>query len=210
MKDLHFVAVALIVVQAAPVLAQEKVGPGPAEKAAKRLAELLEPGAAKEVPFASKPLPRRGSWWIEHPQAPLPVFQGTPPLLPPAPLQTAPPPHPREEAPLAGYRSEPPAPFAVALPEGSLVRLPAVDVNQPLPLPILAQPQRDRASLADPTYETSIAFALAQVQAIRIGPVPFVPINLPDPFENSQAVRLRFVLEEHPLPPLVTPRPPVK
>ena len=41
-------------------------------------------------------------------------------------------------------------------------------------------------------------------------PVPFVAINLPDPFEHSQAVRLRYTPDELPTPPPITPRTPTK
>lgn len=82
-----------------------------------------------------------------------------------------------------------------------LIRMPSVDVNQPLPIPILARPQKDRASLADPGLEASLQAAIRPVAAVRNHPAPFVPINLPDPFENVRAGQLRNPPEESPMPP---------
>ena len=94
-------------------------------------------------------------------------------------------------------------------PAGPLLRLPSVNVEQPIPVPILAKPQRDRASLADPTLEVSVAAALTPLTPRRAGPVPFVPINLPDPFEHGHAIRLRNPPDEAPLPQ-IAPRPQAK
>jgi hypothetical protein len=81
---------------------------------------------------------------------------------------------------------------------------------KPAGLPILAQPVKDRAPLLDPTLETSIAAALAKINLNRANPAPFQPINLPDPFEHSQAIRLRYPPEELPTPPPITPRWPIR
>jgi hypothetical protein len=207
MKTVLLAGVMLI---AGPALGQEKEGATPSEKVEKRLAELLQPGVGKAVPFAGKPIARGGLWWLENPQAPLPLFQGRPLRVAPAPLGGAKPDHLPESMPMVRYWAEPSAPFGVELPAGYLVRLPTVDVNQPTPLPILSVPSRDKAALADPTYESSVSAALARVEAIRLAMVPFKPVNLPDPFENSQAIRLRNPLDEDPSPALVTPRSPTK
>ncbi|MBI3409893.1 MAG: hypothetical protein HY040_16260 [Planctomycetes bacterium] len=193
---------------AAAAPAQEKVNPTASEKAARRLAELLVPGAGTSTHFLKELKTNQQTWWIEHPQTPLPVFQGAPPRLVLPPKPTTAPPHPSEGMPLAQIRSEPAPPAAVALPTDPLIRIQSVDVTQPLPLPILARPERDRGSLADPTYDTSLALALARVEAMRLAPVPFAPVNRPDPFEHSQAVRLRYIPDEDPQPVVVIPRPP--
>src|SRR4051812_13632319 len=90
------------------------------------------------------------------------------------------------------------------------VRLLSVDVAGPIPLPILARPLKDRASLTDPTLEASTAAALSKVTLSRAVPAPFQPINLPDPFEHSQAIRLRYPPGELPMPPFITPRSPTR
>lgn len=192
----------------AATLAQEKVNPTASEKAARRLAELMVPGAGASAPFASVPKPRNPTWWIEHPQMPLPVFQGAPPrfVLPPKPTTALP--HLSEGMPLARIHSDPVLPAAVVLPSDALIRISTIDVNQPLPLPILARPEREPGSLSDPSYDTSLALALTRVEAARLAPVPFTPVNLPDPFEHGHAVRLRYVVDEEPQPVVVIPRPP--
>src|SRR2546421_39995 len=98
------------------------------------------------------------------------------------PQQQEPTPFPPFVSP-ARAPGEPVLPEAVELPTGPLVRLPSVDARETIPLPILAQPQRDRASLADPTIEASMAAALGEITPHRLLPVPFAPLNLPDPFE---------------------------
>ena len=65
-------------------------------------------------------------------------------------------------------------------------------------------------SPAGGAYLSSVAAALAQVTTSRDAPVAFMPINLPEPFEHSQAVRLRYTPEELPTPPPITPRTPAK
>ena len=99
---------------------------------------------------------------------------------------------------------------AVDVSAGPLLRMPSVNMDQPIPVPILAKPLRDRASLADPTLEASLAAALATSAPRRAGPLPFAPINLPDPFEHSRAIRLRRSLDEAPMPPPIAPRTPAK
>jgi hypothetical protein len=57
-------------------------------------------------------------------------------------------------------------------------------VNQPIPLPILAQPVSSRAPLDDATAEASRNAALATSPPARSTPAPFLKIDLPNPFEN--------------------------
>jgi hypothetical protein len=76
-----------------------------------------------------------------------------------------------------------------ALPEGERVRTPSEDVKVPPPLPRLATPLPDRASLEDPTQDVSSAAVVAAPPPVRKLPVPFQRVNLPDPFENRTAIR---------------------
>jgi hypothetical protein len=199
-----------LILQPSAALAQDKKASAE-ERAAQRLAELLTPGGGSGNDGTAKgPVPRRTPHSLENPETPLPVFKGTPPHLSLPGLKQAKPGNPPEEAPLSRFRSDPVKPESVELPAGPLVRLPSIDGEQPIPLPILAQPHRDRASLADPTLEASVAAALAPVTVARTAPVPFTPLNLPDPFENSQAIRLRYTPDELPTPPPITPRTPTK
>lgn len=68
------------------------------------------------------------------------------------------------------------------------VRVPSVDVNQPIPLPILAKPSADRAPLDDATTEASNAAVLSARTPERTKPMPFLKLTLPDPFENRRPV----------------------
>jgi hypothetical protein len=115
-----------------------------------------------------------------------------------------------EEYPLGGYRADPPAPRRQELPAAGLLRLPAPDLNEPVPLPILARPVPDRAPLTDPTPEISRAAVLAAPVPVRTTPAPFVRLALPDPFEHAQTVRLRTPPEEDPQPPLAVAPPPLR
>jgi hypothetical protein len=92
------------------------------------------------------------------------------------------------------------------VPDGGRIRLPGPDANQPVPLPVLAVPRGDRAPLDDPTLDASGAAALAEVLPARASPAPFLRLNLPDPFENRAAVRLRTALPEEAVPLPIAPR----
>ncbi len=83
---------------------------------------------------------------------------------------------------------EPPQPRRFVV--GDRVRLPSADVNQPPPLPILARPTPDRASLDDPTGDASTAAALAASMPHRVNPVPYFRVTLPDPFADRVPLRL--------------------
>ena len=92
--------------------------------------------------------------------------------------------------------------------KGPRFRLPSADVNQPVPLPVLARPAPDRAPLDDPTADASWTAAVAAAPPVRTAPVPFLRLNLPDPFELRDAIRLRHPPAEDPLPPPSAARPP--
>lgn len=173
------------------------------ERVEQRLAELLTPGGnVNAPPAAPNPPPRKPSRHLDNPEVPLSSFT----ILPPAPpKQEAKPVRPRtlpEGTPLAHLFNQPEVPQAVSLPAQSLIRLWSWNVNEPLPLPILGTGVRDRASLADPSLDASVAAAQAKLEPARTQPVPFQAANLPDPFEHAQAIRLRNPLDESPEPPL--------
>jgi hypothetical protein len=199
--------------QAGPAPGQPAAA-APGDKGSKRVAKLLEPsdaGLAAEARRARGPRDFPAAPGLESPQPPLPAYTGELPRLPSPPGGTVILPGPLPEgAPLARYRAAPRLPGIPELPAGGLVRLPAPDLNRPVPLPTLASPVSDRAPLTDPTPEISLAAVLAEPVPVRITPAPFAPRNLPDPFEHAQAARLRAPPAEDPLPPLVFPRPPGK
>src|SRR5262249_35143701 len=144
---------------------------------------------------------------IEQPEMPLPAATPEVPRVPVASAATPvrPPPVPDEPA-LTGNAHPPVPPQRPRLPGGALVRVPGPDLNRPVPLPILAPAQPDRAPLTDPSGEASLAAALAQPIPLRTTPAPFVRLNLPDPFENHHAVRLASPPEEDPNPPVALVR----
>jgi hypothetical protein len=72
------------------------------------------------------------------------------------------------------------------LPAGERLHVASVDVNELPPLPILASPVLDRASLDDATVEASTAAALSAPLPPRAGPAPFVRLAIPDPYENRR------------------------
>ena len=99
-------------------------------------------------------------------------------------------------------------PKGAPMPTRPVVQLPAADVNKPLPIPVLGQPKQDRAALDDTTLEASQAAALSKLRPRRTGPVPFAPVNLPDPFENLRSGALRHLPAESDQPPAVPVRTP--
>jgi hypothetical protein len=101
---------------------------------------------------------------------------GKPQSLRPRPLP--------EELPFVGHKTDPLVPEVQYLHVGDRIRLPLIDVNKPIPLPILAQPVTNRAPLDDATTDASLAAALAATPPGRTSSAPFLKLNLPDPFEN--------------------------
>lgn len=177
----------------------------------KMLAELLRPSDPPPLqPTGPVASPRQFAppRSLERPELPLPSSQASLPRLPlvlnPAPLR------PRslpEATPFSTHRNDPEPPRHERLLAGGRVRLPSPDVNQPIPLPTLAQPVTDRAPLDDPTGESSTRAALAAVPPLRSEPAPFVRMPLPDPFELQQTVRLRILVPEDPSPTASVSRP---
>jgi hypothetical protein len=184
----------------------------PDDKGGRMLAQALPPAdkapaPAESVPPAPKPLP--GAPALEQPSVPLAPAQGQVPRLPAG--RTGPPLRPRslpEELPPAGSRPEPPQ--TIQLPTGERVRLPGPDVNQPVPLPLLATPAPDRTALDDPTADFSAAAAQSGTVPARQAPAPFGRVGLPDPFENRNAVKLREAPPEKSDPVKAAPKPPGK
>lgn len=199
----------------AQVAQGDKPAPGdrfqfPADKGGKLLAEALLP-PQKLADDAAPPQPKRlkAPPAVEQPEVALtsPALpMARPALVPKAPLLR---PHVLpEDAPLSAYRADPARVHTQHLTGGALVRVAAPDVNLPPPLPILAHPGIDRASLEDPTAEDSLKTALSAAPPIRGNPAPFLRLNLPDPFENAQTVRLRAMPPEEHGPATGPVRPP--
>ena len=177
----------------------------PMDLAGKRVEALLKPGSGVKGSSAkAKPLPRPAPRFLEDPALGMPSSTFTRPRLALPGRKITQPLHPAEPMPLAKYTALPDLPRPITLPAGELAYWPSVRVEKVPPLPILGLPKGDRAALADPTAETSLAFALKAVAVPRNGPVPFSPVNLPDPFELRQTVELRDPPAETEMPPLVT------
>jgi hypothetical protein len=184
----------------------------PDDKGGKMLAQVLPPADAVPAPgegVASGPKRLPGAPALEQPSVPLAPNQGQVPRLPAG--RRGPPLRPRalpDELPPAAPRPEPPQ--ETQFPAGDRVRLPGPDVNQPVPLPVLAAPAPDRGSLDDPTADFSAAAAQSGPVPARAAPAPFARVSLPDPFENRDAVRVREAPPEKGDPVTAAPRPPGK
>ncbi len=197
-----------------PGAGQAAASPFTGDRATKLVADALRPA---EKPFADEvrkgqgQRPLSGPAFLEQPALPLPPAAGEVRRLTlksaGKPFQPGPLP---AELPLSRYRDNPSPPRREELPSLGLVHLPSADVNRPVALPTLARPQPDRAPLTDPAADVSVAAVLAAPVPVREAPAPFVRLNLPDPFEHAQAVRLHAPPDEDPAPPLVTIRPPTK
>jgi hypothetical protein len=172
-----------------------------ADKGGKLFRELLPPLdqiKAQPVGQISEPLRLPGLAERQRPEAPMPALQPDLPRALPAPLSRSV--RPRllpPEPPLCRSLTDPQMPESLALATGSGVRLPSVPVDVPIPLPILAQPQVDRAALDDPTAEFSSIRVLSAKLPDRKTPAPFLHLMLPDPFEHRSAGGLKT------LPPVV-------
>jgi len=132
--------------------------------------------------------------------APRAVLAAAPPKVQPVMLA--------EGTPLGEFRVAPSRPEDLQFAAGPLIRLQRVDVEATIPLPTIARPKVERASLADPTADASIQAALTQPIPVRVNPEPFVPVNLPRPFEHRETVRMQQTPPEDPTPATSTPRRP--
>src|SRR5437660_12555718 len=72
--------------------------------------------------------------------------------------------------------------------------------DQAMPLKRLAKPLPDRGPFVDPTRDASTAAVLKTPMPGRKRPVPFVPVDLPDPFERRQTVQFPKPLVEDSMP----------
>ena len=163
------------------------------------LAKVLPPAEVKgplDEPNSGPPRPSPAGL-VAPPSPPLPPAA---PPAPPAPGERAhQAPAPRlvidETRGPARGDPQPPAPRSFSV--GDRTRLPSVDVNQPPPLPVLAeQPTPDRASLDDPTVDASTEAALAATMPKRTNPAPYVRITTPDPFDNHRPLSLPLPAED--------------
>jgi hypothetical protein len=178
--------------------------PFPADRGGKLLAEKLRP--ANQIPPLANdklagPKRRSGPKNIENPDlSPASSTMTAPPSIPSVRLKPIRPALVGENPPLSSERFNLVGPSPVKLPTSPKVAWPSPDVNQPIPLPILARPVTNRASLDDPSGEASQAAALASKVPERTTPAPFLRMTIPDPFEHRNAVRLRTSLPETDLP----------
>jgi len=172
------------------------------ERAEKRITELVAPGSSISLSI-HQPIHWKASRVVENFDAPSLPVSAAPPRLLPAALKAIKPGNVPEGAPLAAFRDESQGPKQVELPTKPLIKLPSVDVSTPLPLPILAKPLADRASLGEPAFDASLQAAMKQFTPTRTKATPFVPYNLPDPFEHVRYGQLRNPPEESPTPPVI-------
>jgi hypothetical protein len=182
----------------------------PTDKGGQALGQLLRPGErlAGQEDLAPGPRPLPVPVHVARAEVPLASTLAGP-IRPPLPASGVVRPRMMPEGPpLTAYRDHPPPPSRRELQTGARVAVTGRDVNQPAPLGFLGLPLFDRAPLDDPTFDASLYSALAAVPPPRTAAVPFVPHNLPDPFQNAQTVRLRTPPAESPDPVAVTPKPP--
>jgi hypothetical protein len=157
----------------------------PDDRAGQILAKTLPP-SEKSPTGHDAPAPRRlpPPAHLDKPSLPLPPSQADMPRLPAGKTPSLRPRPLPEELPLISHKTDPLVPEVQYLHAGDRVRLHSVDVNKPIPLPILAQPVGSRSPLDDATTDASLAAALAATPPARATPAPFLKLTLPDPFEN--------------------------
>ncbi len=174
--------------EGAPAQGQSEGFRFPNDRGGALLARLLTP-ERQPLPAdrPTGPRPRAVPRSLDNPAPELPPVATLVPHLPAGSGRTKLMPRLTLEETLDGM-AEPSRLSLAPLPEGERIRLPAADFNQPVPLPVLAQPLPDRASLDDPTTEVSLAEAVMGVVPPRTTPTPFWKQTLPDPFEFRQPV----------------------
>lgn len=185
----------------------------PADGSGKILADKLPPGGHWHFSkmSASKPQSRIVPEAVANPLATAPLPKVTPPKLPTTSPVAAPQPAPiPEELPLADYAATPAVPEINTLPVAPAVKVPSLDVNQPLVLAQVTQPAPEAPNLADPTQEASQQAALMGSASPRTEPAPFLRLLLPDPFANRNAAALPEPVPEESVPITAAPQVPAK
>lgn len=172
------------------------------------LAKVLPPKPVELMRPERPEQPRRSSSsaFMKPPALPLPPSHAALPSLPDEEKRTPLRPRLVLEETLDGLPDVPELPKPLSLPAGARVRVPSIDVNQPIPLPMLSRPVPERASLDDPTLEASAAAALAAPILSRTSKAPFLRLTLPDPYDRRRGEVP--ALEESKEFPLASPRTP--
>ena len=152
------------------------------------LAKVLPPTEVKGALDASNAGPRRlpTPTGLDAPPLNLPPSQALPPRAPAERNRKPLAPHLTVDETLGLNRNDPLPPQPRGFAVGDRIRLPSVDANQPDPLPILARPTVDRASLDDPTIEASAEAATAALMPQRTKAIPYFRVTLPDPYDNRR------------------------
>jgi hypothetical protein len=160
----------------------------PADKGGALLAKVLPPRQteAAQPDRARRPRPSPPPFSVKVPTLPLPASPPAAVRLPLPKKPSALQPQLVTQETLGGWQDAPALPEVVSLPAGERVRLPSVDVNQPIPLPVLAQLVPDRAPLDDATAEASAAAAVAAPPPQRLNMAPFLRLTLPDPYDHRR------------------------
>ncbi len=151
------------------------------------LAKVLPP-RDPEPPLRERSLRHRGpvDTSMYPPSLPLPPSMAGLPQSPTSDKRVALRPRLVTEESLDLPTDAPRLPATPPLPDNGRIRVPSPDVNSPIPLPILARPVSDRASLDDPTLAASNAAALAAPIPPRTLKAPFLRQALPDPYDRRR------------------------
>lgn len=186
----------------------------PGDKGGKLLAELLptpEQISLREKGNSLQPRSFPVLEKLDKPEMPLPVNESGLPRASASPDgKSIKPRSLPDDSPLSREVWDISVPEKAFFPARLGVRLPSLNAELALAVPVLGQEVPDRASLDDPTSEASMVLSLAAVMPQRTKPAPFERVNLPDPFENTQVVKLRELPKEDQAPPGIPPGPPAK
>jgi hypothetical protein len=153
------------------------------------LAKILPPQDAPKTRLEQRqPTTRHSSGpsFAAPPVLPLPSSHAAMPRLPQPARRVSLRPSLVLEETLDNRPDTPILPQVPSLPQRARVRVASIDVNEPIPLPILATPISERASLDDPTSEASATVAIAAPIQPRTSKAPFLKLTLPDPYDSRR------------------------
>jgi hypothetical protein len=152
------------------------------------LAKVLPPKDVEWTQLERSGMPRlsSASAFMKPPALSLPPSHAVLPRLPDEARPSRLHPPPVLDETLVSLPDTPALPEPPSLPDRGRVRVPSIDVNEPIPLPILARPVSDRASLDDPTLDASATAATAAPIPLRTSKAPFLKLTLPDPYDRRR------------------------
>lgn len=161
----------------------------PDDLGGKAVQKTLMPSIALPDDVTGPKVPRPRSTAIDRGELPTAPLAITLPALPNPKVKPAKPSLPPERIPADLGRAAAENLSAVKFPEKALVRATGPTNAGAADVPQLARQLPERASIEDPTAEISALKLIETIFPYPVGPLPFLKLSIPDPFEFAEQLK---------------------